>query len=95
VLDRVVNGRIVFTPVWSGDAELKPVGCDFECPTRYDKLVLRPRSPGSGDGDTGPGAEDLRYGHIYYRAEDGPVDFGEILRIVFESPRSLLIPFRV
>jgi DNA invertase Pin-like site-specific DNA recombinase len=84
VLDRVLNGRIVFTPVWSHDAEPKPVAYEFECPTRYDKLFSGLVIPAAVMAVRVPGAEDLRYEHIYYRAEDGSVDFGEILRRVFE-----------
>jgi hypothetical protein len=60
------------------------VGYEFECPTRYDKLISGLVVPAAVMAIPVPGAEDLRYEHIYYRAEDGSVDFGEILRRVFE-----------
>jgi hypothetical protein len=71
VLDRVLNGRIVFHPVG--------VGYEFTAPTRYDRLfsgLVVPRSvwaqpPAKGTEGIGPA-------DVYYGGEDD-VDYGRIL----------------
>jgi hypothetical protein len=87
----VLNGRIVFTPmgcdvsrVKDGTEAVVPLGYEFECPTRYDRLFSGLVVPAALLATPIPGAGHIRHEHIYYRAEDGSVDFGEILRRVFE-----------
>lgn len=67
VLDRVLNGRIVFEPMGAG--------YEFECPTRYDKLFSGVVVPKSALAAHGFDAAD-----VYCRAEDTGLDFGEVLR---------------
>jgi hypothetical protein len=73
VLDRVLNGRIVFTPVWSHEETPRPVTYEFECPTRYDRLFSGVVIPKWIWDIPLPGAEWLRSEHVYYRAEDGSI----------------------
>ena len=85
MLDRVLTDRITFTPVGETDdtQRAKPVGYEFECPTRYDRLFSGLVVPKSALAARGLDRED-----VYYRAEDTGVDFGEVLRRAMESNRS-------
>ena len=87
VLERVLTDRITFTPVGASDdtETAKPVGYEFECPTRYDRLFSGVVVPKSALTAHGMSATD-----VYYRAEDTGLDFGEILRgaMVRESNRT-------
>ena len=77
VLDRVLNGRIVFTPM--GPAY------EFEAPTRYDRLfsgLVVPQSAWTLP--AAPGAEGIGPDDVYYRGERD-ADFGEMLRRVVEK----------
>jgi hypothetical protein len=86
VLQRVLNGRIVFTPMENG---LGQEGYDFVAPTRYDKLftgvaVRRPDFiPSGSEGTESIGPEDTHDG-----------DHGRLLERAYgkgERPQ----PFRV
>ena len=79
VLQRVLNGRIVFTP--RTDSEGYFTGYDFEAPTRFEKLFTgivceRPKGlvPGDRTGCEGITPEDTfdaEYGRLLDRASEG------------------------
>lgn len=72
VLDRVLDGRIVFTPVGTAAYE-------FEAPTRYDRLFSGLVVPKSVWTVETPGAETMRPEDVYYAGEKD-TDFGEVFR---------------
>ena len=84
MLDRVLDGRIVFTPV--GDA-----GYEFEAPTRYDRLFSGLVVPKSAWTTATPGAEHLGPDDVYYRGERD-VDFGEVLRRATANRKGVASP---
>ena len=60
VLQRVIQGRITFTPTETGSTDLGTPGYDFEAPTRFDKLFsgVAAKRPASLVGDT-TGCENI------------------------------------
>lgn len=76
VLQRLVSGRIVFTP--------RADGYDFTCPTRFDKLFAGVAIPVPAH-LRGEPADASGYAHI--RAEDTfDADYGQVLERVYNSP---------
>jgi hypothetical protein len=79
VLQRVIDGRITFTPteavLYQGDSVCSQPGYDFQAPTRFDKLftgiaIKRPASPPDSGGATPEYTiyEDADYGAMLERA---------------------------
>jgi len=74
VLDRVLDGRIVFTPLAGGETL---AAYEFEAPTRYDKLfsgLVVPKSiwlQTPGEGAEGIRPEDVYYGGSVMKTSGG------------------------
>ena len=72
VLQRIIVGRITFTPHVASEWEM-PGGYDFEARTRFDKLFAGVATPMSGDGRDLTGTEGIT------RADTYDADYARIL----------------
>ena len=80
MLQRILKGRITFTPV-SDSLGLGQTGYDFEAPTRFDKLFTGIATPTPKDLDPSDlsGTEDIGVEDTF----EG--DYGRLLDRVFEN----------